>query len=178
MNLAEFVQRRFVPEYVAKRRSAGRTHFRAILKHVLPPGLVTRAFAAGGDRTDVKLKETPGWPYMDSLRLCDITAERIQHLVSVALRCGYSVQTVTHIRNVIRAIFSHATTTGCYTGTNPVVFVTLPVMARKEAHKLTLIQLKQVMQAMRYPEKDIALFALLTELNVAEICGLQWKYVN
>jgi integrase len=115
---------------------------------------------------------------MDSLRLCDITPERIQHLISVALSCGYSVQTVTHIRNVVRAIFSHATTTGCYTGTNPVVFVTLPVMARKEAHKLTLIQLKQVIQAMRYPEKDIALFALLTELNVAEICGLQWKYVN
>lgn len=31
---------------------------------------------------------------------------------------------------------------------------------------------------MRYPEKEIALFALLAQMNVAEICGLQWKHVN
>ena len=31
---------------------------------------------------------------------------------------------------------------------------------------------------MRYPEKDIALFALLTGMNVTEICGLKWQYVN
>jgi integrase len=31
---------------------------------------------------------------------------------------------------------------------------------------------------MRYPEKDIALFCILTNMNVAEIFGLQWKYVN
>lgn len=178
MSLADFVKYRFIPEYVATRRSAGRAHFRAILKHVLTPEQVARAFAEESKTTVLRLKAIQGWPYMDSLGLCDISGERIQHLISTALHSGYSIQTATHIRNVIRAIFSHAIKERCYRGTNPTTLVTLPAMARKEAHTLTLTQLKQVMQAMRYPEKGIALFAILTEMNVAEICGLQWKYVN
>jgi integrase len=51
-------------------------------------------------------------------------------------------------------------------------------MKRKELHALNLSQLKQMMQIMHYPEKVIALFAILTGMNVAEICGLQWKYAN
>jgi len=35
-----------------------------------------------------------------------------------------------------------------------------------------------VLAAMRYPEREIALIAMLTSMSVAEICGLQWKYVN
>ena len=31
---------------------------------------------------------------------------------------------------------------------------------------------------MRYPEKEMTLFALLTNMNMGEICGLQWRYVN
>ena len=178
LSLAKFVQDRFIPEYVAKRKYAGRSHFRAILKHVLTPEQVTRAFALNSENANLKLKEIQGWPYMDSLRLCDITGERIQNLISVLLQSGYSVQTVTHVRNVIRAIFSYAIVTCCYKGTNPALLVNLPAMVRRKTHTLTLIQLKQIMQAMRYPEKGIALLALLTEMNVAEICGLQWKCVN
>ncbi len=94
------------------------------------------------------------------------------------MKHGYSTQTATHIRNVIRSVFSHAIRTGCYSGPNPATLVTLPSMTRKEPHALSLAQLKEVMNAMRHPEKNIAAFALLTELSVAEICGLQWKYLN
>jgi hypothetical protein len=31
---------------------------------------------------------------------------------------------------------------------------------------------------MRYPEREMTLMALLTEMNMGEICGLQWMYVN
>lgn len=177
MNFAEFVLSRFVPEYVATRRPAGRSHFHAILKHVLPPEQVARAFPGSGE-AKIKLRSIPDWPYMDALRLCEIKPDNIQRLISTALRRGYSIQTATHLRNVIRAVFTHATSTGFFSGTNPADLVTLPSMARKEAHRLTLTELKQVMQVMRYPEKGIVLFALLTEINVAEVCGLQWKYVN
>ena len=115
---------------------------------------------------------------MDSLRLGEINSEKIQDLVEAALSAGYSTQTATHIRNVVRTIFWHAIRLGYFAGPNPATHVMLPTMSRKEAHALTLDQLKQVMHWMRYPEKEIALFALLTEMNVAEICGLQWKYVN
>jgi integrase len=178
MSLANFVQRKFIPEYVQIRRSAGRAHFHAILKHVLCPEDVARAFASSSKKADVKREAIHGWPFMGSLRLSDIDEERIRQLTTTALRHGYSIQTVTHIRNVLRAIFSHAIRACGYGGMNPATNVTLPAMARKKAHTLTLAQLKQVMPVMHYPEKGIALFALLTEMSVAEICGLQWQYVN
>ncbi len=43
---------------------------------------------------------------------------------------------------------------------------------------LSLPQLKTVLERMRYPEKEMTLLAIVTGMNVAEICGLQWKHVN
>ncbi len=176
--LAAFVECRFVPEYVSTKRAAGRAHFQAILKHILTPERVARAFGVNTGKSSARLKAIPGWPYMDSLRMSDVNQESIQRLIAAALKAGYSTQTATHIRNVIRTIFSQATRSGSFDGANPATQVKLPAMSRRETHALTLTQLKQVMQWMRYPEKEIALFALLADMNVAEICGLQWKYVN
>jgi hypothetical protein len=176
--LAEYVERSFVPEYVSTKRASGRAHFQATLKHVLSPERVAHAFGANPDKSSARLKAISGWPYMDSLRLSDVNQESIQRLITAALKAGYSTQTATHIRNVIRTIFSQAIRSGSFGGPNPATYVKLPAMSRRETHALTLTQLKQVMQWMRYPEKEIALFALLAEMNVAEICGLQWKYVN
>jgi integrase len=105
--------------------------------------------------------------------------EKIQRLIHAALTHGYSAQTATHMRNVIRAIFSFAIECGYYAGTNPASLVAAPKIDRKQGRpSLTLEELKQVIELMRHPEKDIALFALLTGMNVAEICGLKWQYVN
>jgi hypothetical protein len=35
-----------------------------------------------------------------------------------------------------------------------------------------------VLHAMTYPEKEVALIIVSTDLSIAEICGLQWKYLN
>src|SRR5260370_33973525 len=51
-------------------------------------------------------------------------------------------------------------------------------MIRREPHTLSLPQLKQVIEVMRYPEQEITLFKLLTEMSLAEICGVQWKHLN
>ena len=177
-NFLEYVERRFIPEFVAVKRSAGRSHFRAILKHVLRPEHVNRAFGMGSETAQVKLKAVPGWPYLDALQLSDIDPKTVRDLSSAALRHGYSTQTATHIRNVIRSIFTHAIRNGCYSGNNPAAQVKLPAITRKEPHVLTLAQLEYVLNRLRYPEKGLAIFATLTELSVAEICGLQWKYLN
>jgi site-specific recombinase XerD len=177
-SIGEFIERRFIPEHVAIKRPAGRSYFRTILNHVLPPEHVARAFAVGPESPSNKLKAIPDWPYLDSVRLCEVSPEMIQHLTARALEQGYSIQTATHIRNVIRVIFSHAIRTGCYTGANPANLVTLPAMTRKETHTLNLDQFKAVMHTMHYPEREIAFFAILTDMSVAEICGLQWKYLN
>ena len=178
MTLAEFVEHKFVPEHVATKRSAGRAHFQAILKHVLTPEQVDRAFRVDEEKSKVKLRAIEGWPYLDAMRLSDVRPDQIQQIIARALERGYSTQTATHIRNVIRTVFSHANKVRCFVGENPAASVILPGMARKEAHALTLDQLKQVILVMRYPERQVALLGILTEMSVAEICGLQWKCVN
>ena len=178
MRLSEFVQSRFVPEYVALRESAGRAHFRAMLKYILPDHQVASAFSLTAHKKKPRFDANQNWPYLDLLRLRDITPDKIAQLAAAASTSGYSTQTVAHIRNVVRAIFSHAIKTGCFHGENPASLVTLPAITRKRRHRLTLTCLKQIMQVMRYPERHIALLLILTDMNVAEITGLQWKHVN
>jgi len=178
MSLADFVEHRFVPEYLVGKRTASRSYFYGILKFILTPARVARAFGIHSRPADKKFEPMPNWPYMDNMALCEVNPEVIQSLISTSLRRGYSPRTATHIRDVIRNVLSHATLRGYYVGTNPATLVTVPAVIRKEVRTLTLEQLSQVIQMMRFPEKAIALFALSTDLNVSEICGLQWKYVN
>jgi integrase len=178
MTIADFVESKFVPEHVASKGAAGRTHYKAILKHVLEPEEVQRIFGEDTERSRVKLKAIPDWPYLSNMRLLDVRPGHVEKLTSAATERGYSTQTVTHIRNVVSAIFSHAQKKQFFHGENPASLVVLPGMNRKEAHALTLDQTRSVLEIMRYPEKEMTLTAILTSMNVAEICGLQWKFVN
>jgi len=178
MSLAEFVRRKFIPEFVDTKSSAGRAHFREILKCILISEGASSGLAETSEGPNVKRKSIKSWPYMDSLALCEIDEDAIRHIANTAMESGYSIQTVTHIRNVIRAIYSHAIAACYYTGRNPAALVTLPTISHKGAQTLTLAQLKEVMAAMRFPERAIALFSLLTEMNLVEICGLQWQFAN
>jgi integrase len=176
--LAAFVEQKFIPEYVAVKTSAGRAHFRSILKHVLTPELVNRAFGVHLQSPIISRRPAQDWPYMDGLQLSGVRSEDIRHLIAIALERGYSTQTVIHIRNVIRAVFSHASKTSIFSGPNPAALVVPPSIIRREAHALTLDEWKRVVKLMHYPEREIALFATVIGMSVAEICGLQWKYVN
>jgi integrase len=178
MTVSGFVATMFVPEHVAAKGLSGQTHYHALLKHVLVPESVDRLFQTDADKAKTKLKALQDWPYMDQLRLCDVRPENVQQLIDAARAAGYSTQTVKHIRNVVSAIFSHATKKRLFTGENPASLVKLPEMTRKEAHTLTLAQAKQVLGVMQYPEREMTLITILTSMNVAEICGLQWKRVN
>ena len=178
MTIVDFVEKLFVPEHVAIKGLAGRTHYRAILKHVLTPEEVQRVFKLDLDASRTRLKAIPDWPYLSNIGLNDARPEHVETLMEAARARGYSIQTVTHIRNVVSAIFSHARKGSYFTGTNPASQVAVPGMSRKEAHTLSLPQLRAVLELMRYPEKEMTLLAIVTAMNVAEICGLQWKHVN
>lgn len=178
MTVAEFVGRKFLPEHIATKRTPGRRHYQAILKHVISPDYVDQIFGVDLQRSRTKLKTNPNWPYVGDVRLLDVRPEHVQRLISVALEMGYSTQTAKHIRNVVSAIISHAIKEGYFMGGNPAILVAPPGMQRRTPHSLTLEQTVRVMQAMRYPELEMTLIAILTEMNIAEICGLQWKYVN
>lgn len=178
ISFSDFVKNSFIPDFVAAKRASGRAHFRAILKHVLPPETVNAAFGIAAASNQRTLSTISGWPYLDSVQLADVTPEMIRNLALIAVKHGYSIQTATHIRNVVRAVFSHALHTGCYSGQNPAALVRLPALPRPHQRTLTLEQLQQLVKTMRHPEKELALFTLLTEMSVVEICGLQWKFIN
>ena len=178
MTIIEFVEKSFVPEHVSIKGLAGRTHYRAILKHVLTPEEVQRVFGLETEKTRTRLKAIPDWPYLSHLELADTRPDHVERLMLAAQARGYSIQTVTHIRNVVSAIFSHARKGNYFHGLNPASQVAVPGMSRKEAHMLSVPQLKAVLELMRYPEREMTLLAVVTGMNVAEICGLQWKHVN
>jgi len=178
MTIAGFVERSFVPEHVSIKGLAGRTHYRAILKHVLTPEEVQRVFNLETEKSRTRLKAIPDWPYLSHLELAHTRPEHVESLMLAAQTRGYSIQTVTHIRNVVSAIFSHARKSNYFHGLNPASQVAVPGMSRKEAHMLSLPQLKAVLELMRYPEREMTLLAIVTGMNVAEICGLQWIHVN
>jgi integrase len=178
ITIADFVERVFVPEHVATKAASGRTHYQAILKHVLKPEEVNRVFGVGSHGSRAKMKTIPDWPYLGSMPLSETRADQVQRLIEAAVARGYSAQTVKHIRSVVAAIFTHAKKRQCFQGDNPAMQVVLPKMVRKETHALTFAQAKDLLGAMTYPQKELALIAMLTHMNVAEICGLQWKWVN
>jgi len=178
MTVAEFVERKFVPEHVALKEPSGRTHYQAMLRHVLMPEEVDRAFGIHSMKPGKKLKALPDWPYLSKVRLCDVRPEHVQDLTAAALGRGYATQTVAHLRNAVSAIFSHARREGCFMGDNPATSVKSPEVTHKQSRALTMAQVKDALAIMKYPEKEMMLMVVLTDLNVSEICGLQWKRVN
>ena len=178
VTVGEYIECKFVPEYISLKTSTGQMHFRSILKFVLSPEAMQRAFITNSRTAKQPLRPIPGSPYMDSVPLSEVTRSCVQGVVSGALDRGYSVQTATHIRNVIRMIFAHAAQNRFFSGENPAASVILPALVRKTAPVLTLDQLKRFLRSADYPERELALVATLTTMSMAEICGLQWKYVN
>lgn len=178
LSMADFLARKFVPDYLSTKQSAGRAHYHAMLKHVLNPEVVDRIFAVEERHSRTRLRTIAGWPYLDGLRLMDVKPEDIHKITDAALKHGYSTQTAAHIRNVIRRIFAYAGKIGYFTGSNPASVVKVPQITPKRTPVLSPDQLKRVLLNLRYPEREIALLSLLTDMTVGEICALQWRYVN
>jgi site-specific recombinase XerC len=177
MTFEFFVESKFIPEHVEHKTSAGRTHYQAILKHLLRPETVNRVFDPR-KVANARLKSVPDWPYLDEVRLCDIEPDHVRRLVAGAFAREYSSSTVKHIKNVLGAVISHAQREGCFSGPNPVDQVKLPPTTHKVARNLTMDQTKAMLGLMQYPEREVALITITTGMNLLEICKLQWKHVN
>jgi integrase/recombinase XerC len=183
MTVAEFVERRFLPEHVAMLKASGRTHYNSNLPHVLE-GIPERRRSFKG-RKMVKGKwaedeqPIPRRFGIGGMRLRDVGNEEAQRLVSEALCRGYSVQSAKHIKNVISGIFTFAEEKGWFSGRNPAYFVRLPEMERvRPVYALSFDELKQLLGLLGAMPRAMLLCASLTSMNIAEVCGLRWKRVN
>jgi len=178
MTVSEFVERKFVPEYVAHRSFFGRMHYQSMLKHVVSPEEVDRLFQVDSRKGKSRLRSAEDWPYLGHFPLRDVRPASVQNLTSVALTRGYSAQTVAHIRNVVSTIFTYAAKEMCFGGENPARLVQLPKVNRMHLPTLSRAEMARLMNVMGYPEKEIALIAIVIGMTIAEICGLRWKRVN
>lgn len=178
MSLAIFVEKKFIPNHVRVKSAAGRTHYQAILKHILKPETVQVLFAQYPEKTKARLKAVPGWPYLDDVRLFDLNADHVRQLTASAIARGYSAQTVKHIKNVLSTIISHAKKEHLFDGDNPAAEVKLPRLVHAIPGHLTIDEAKAILRMLKHPEREIALIAMTTGMGVSEICALKWKHVN
>lgn len=178
MTLAEFIERRFLPEFLTQKTFAWRAHYHSILKHMLSPEDYKRIFRTEEGSRSAILNRDSNWPYLGRLCLRDVRPLHVHQLLQAASEKGYSPHTVRRVRNFVSTVFSYARQELVFTGVNPASAVNLPSIDRGSTRIVTLEQLDQVLRAMRYPERQLTIIGLLTDLNVSEICGLQWKHVN
>jgi integrase len=178
ISVAAFVHKKFIPNHVELKSPAGRTHYHAILKHLITPERVDYIFASYPKFANARLKAVPGWPYLDDVPLCDLTPNHVRQLILSAALRGYSPQTVKHIRCVLGAIVKHAKKERMFDGENPISEVELPPTSPTRSHELTVLQAKKLLKSMQYPEREIALLTISTGMNISEVCAMQWKHIN
>jgi integrase len=153
-SLAEFVERRYKPDVLRGLKPNTQSQYRSLLKqHILP--------AIGGKR------------------LRDIRREHIQTLIWSGVDQRLSTRTVAHIRKVVSAIFEYAVTINYYSGDNPASHLRMP--EKRDVRKKTAYTREEAQALLDFldsPEREMVLMSLLTSMNVAELCGLRWRYVN
>lgn len=178
VTVASFVESMFVPNHVANKTASGRIYYQSILKHVLTPAEVEHAFASTADPMETRLRADSEWPYIGHLRLHETRPGDVQKIMSTALENGYSTQTVLHIRNVISSIFTYAKKCQLHAGANPAKLVKLPQVTHKKMPLPAPEQVREMLKVMQYPEREMTFVAILTDMTIGEICGLQWKDLN
>ncbi|HTA41271.1 MAG TPA: tyrosine-type recombinase/integrase [Bryobacteraceae bacterium] len=91
---------------------------------------------------------------------------------------GYSVQAAKHERPSRRRFYTHAEQEGWFSGPNPAKFVKLPEMERSTPHALSFQQVVTPLPQLAKVPRLMVFLAIITSMNVAEICGLRWKRLN
>lgn len=177
MTFSTYVECKFGPDHVEYKTRAGQTHYQAMLKHILTPECVNRIFGKVPYKSR-SLQSIPDWPYLDDVRLCDLTTDHIRNLLSAATQHGYSVQTLKHIKAVAGAVISHARNEGFFNRSNPAGQVKLPPVTPARRQVLSARQISQALGMMQSPERELALLCIYTGLTVTEICDLRWRDLN
>ena len=178
ISVRAFVEKVFIPTLVELKNGASPVHYFSILKYILTPESVDLMSSVHGTGGRGRLRSKTNWPYLDDVRVRDLTADRIRQIISCASNEGYSPQTLKHIRTVIGTIIKVAKRERILNGENPISRVELPTMTRRELRGLTVEQVKTILKVMKYPEREVALLTICTGLGVSEICALRWKNVN
>jgi integrase len=174
VTVRQFVKLKFETEHVIILKPTARVHYQTFLAIVLD-GVPDKRIRDYRSKEHETVTRRGG---IGDIRMRDVTKSDCQKLVSLAIQRDYSVSYATHIKNCISAIFTHAEREEWLEGRNPAKHVRLPENVPVPHEALTFSQLRDVAAALDPQTRAMVLCASLTSMNVAEVCGLKWKYLN
>lgn len=150
--LKEFVELKFRPNLILKRRKT-QEHWRNMLdNHILPT--------------------------LGSKQLRDIRPDLVESLILIKVAAGKSPQTVWHIRTCISSLFKKAKRIGWYSGELPTFGIEMPKLTHRERTALSRGQAIVLLEHLPFTCRSMVLTLALTGLRIGELCGLRWSRVN
>lgn len=149
----QFVETKFQPEHIDRKKASGRDHYEWALFHILP---------ALGD-----------------FRLAQVSQGILQGFIDAKVESGLSPQSVRHLRNALSAIWKHALKTGCYRGMPPTQYLMTPAVPSVTTRTaLTAVQARALLAQMREPYRTLALVVMSCGLRIGEALALDWEHVD
>lgn len=118
-------------------------------------------------------------PVVGRKRLATLEPGDVEHVIARAIEGGMSPATAKHIRKVISAIYTRAKKLRIASGDNPASLADVPEPEPvREKIALSAKTMQSVLSMLGEPLRTMALTAVLTSMNVSELCGLRWRHVN
>jgi integrase len=118
-------------------------------------------------------------PMIGRKRLAVLEPGDVESVIAHSIEGGMSPATARHIRKVISAVYTKAKKLRIASGDNPASLADLPQPEPvRQKIALSADQMRTVLSMLQEPVRSMALTAVLTSMNVSELCGLRWKHVN
>jgi integrase len=157
ITVRQLINEYFRPQVVATMKHSGQTHYAWLFdRHIIP---------AIGDR-----------------QMRDLNLSPLQKLCNMKLETGLSIQSVTHIKAGLSAIFRHALALRIIEGSNPASAIRLPEMTRKDRHTPTPEEARALVNVLQdpffSPIREMVILSCATSVHFAEMMALRWKRVN
>ncbi len=150
--LKEFVELKFRPTLVLKRRKTQEHWANMLNNHVLPA--------------------------LGAKQLRDVRPDDVQNLILAKVAAGLSTQTVWHIRTAISTLWKKAKRIGWYSGDLPTYGLEMPKLTHAERTALSREQAITLLEHLPFVPRAMVLVLSLTGLRIGELTGLRWKRVN
>lgn len=129
-------------------------------------------------------------PVLGRKRLATLEPGDVEHAIARALdgeadlaagkkKRGLSSETARAIRKVASAIWSKAKKLRIVSGDNPASLADVPPPAPvRQKIALSADQMRTVLSMLAEPIQTMVFTAVLTSMNISELCGLRWKHIN
>lgn len=118
-------------------------------------------------------------PAISRKRLATLEPGDVEMVIARSIEAGMSPATARHIRKVISAIYTKAKKLRIASGENPATLADFPEPRPvREKIALSVSQMSSVLEMLKEPLRTMALTAVITSMNVSELCGLRWKHIN